>query len=91
MLAVQLRLIWLDDTAVVVRLVGADGKTGTGLLMVRPNVAEPIWPVELVAVNVMGKVPVTVGVPEMTAPVRVRLLGRGLVLKVVPAWLEVMV
>jgi hypothetical protein len=90
-LAVQLRLIWLDDTAVVVRFVGAAGKTGTGLLMVSLKVAEPIWPVELVAVNVMGKVPVTVGVPEITAPVRLRAAGRGLVLKVVPAWLEMMV
>ena len=90
-LAVQLRLIWLDDTAVGVRLVGATGMTGAGLLMVRLNVAEPDWPVEFVAVNVMGKLPVTDGVPEMTAPVRARGAGRGLVLKVVPASLEVMV
>ena len=90
-LAVQLRLIWLDDTAVGVRLVGATGKTGAALLMVRLNVAEPVWPVELVAVNVMGKLPVTVGVPEMTAPLRLRPVGRVLVMKVVPAWLEVIV
>jgi hypothetical protein len=47
--------------------------------------------VELVAVNVMGKLPMTVGVPEITAPVTVRPVGRGLVLKVVLAWLEVIV
>jgi hypothetical protein len=90
-LAVQLRLIWLDDTAVGVRLVGAAGMTGAGALTVSVNVAVPICPVELVAVNVIGKLPVTVGVPEMTAPVRFRPVGRELVLKVVPAWLEVMV
>ena len=91
-LAVQLRLIWLDDTAVGVRLVGAAGKIGTGLLMVRLNVAEPVWPVELVAVNVMGKLPVTVGVPEIVlTPSKFRPVGRELVLKVVPTWLAVMV
>jgi hypothetical protein len=90
-LAVQLRLIWLDDTAVGVRLVGATGMTGAALLMVRLNVAEPVWPVDLVAVRVMGKLPVTVGVPEMTAPVRLRPVGSGVLLKVVPASFEVMV
>jgi hypothetical protein len=90
-LAVQLRLIWLDDTAVGVRLVGAAGGTVTGLLMVRLKVAEPVWPVELVAVNVMGKLPVTVGMPEMTAPVRVRPVGRALVVKLEAVGLDVIV
>ena len=90
-LAVQLRLIWLDDTAVGVRLVGATGITGAALLMVRLNVAEPVWPVGFVAVRVMGKVPETDGVPEMTAPVRLWPVGSGLALKVVPVSLEVMV
>jgi hypothetical protein len=59
--------------------------------MVKLNVAEPAWPVVLVAVNVMGKLPVAIGVPEITAPVRLRPVGRGLALKVVPASFEVMV
>ena len=65
--------------------------TGAGALMVSVSVAVPVWPVGLVAVNVMGKLPVTVGVPEMTEPVKLRPVGSVLVLKVVPASLEVMV
>jgi hypothetical protein len=89
-LAVQLRLIWLDETAVGVSLVGAAGKTGTVAATVKLKVAMPDWPVVLVAVSVMEKVPATIGVPEMTAPVRARPAGRGPVLNVVPAWFVAM-
>jgi hypothetical protein len=47
--------------------------------------------VELVADSMMGKVPLAVGEPEMTAPVRLRPAGRGLAVKLTAAGLEVMV
>jgi hypothetical protein len=90
-LGVQLRLIWLDDTAVGVRLVGAAGKTGAALLMVRLNVAEPVCPVELVADRAMLNDPVALGVPEMTAPLRLRPAGRPVALKLAADGLDVMV
>jgi hypothetical protein len=90
-LAVQLRLIWLDDTAVGVRLVGAAGKTGAALLMVRLNVAEPVWPVELVADRAMLNDPLAVGVPEMTAPLKLRPAGRPVAPKLAAVGLDMIV
>ena len=45
----------------------------------------------MVAFNVMGKLPLAVGVPEMTAPLRARGVGRVLVLKVEAVGLDVIV
>ena len=90
-LAVQLRLIWLDETAVGVRLVGAAGKTGTTLLMVRLSVAEPVWPVELVADRVMLNDPLTDGVPEISAPLRLSPAGRPVAPKLAAVGLDVIV
>ena len=90
-LAVQVRLIWLEDTAVGVRLAGAAGTTGAALLIDRLSVAEPAWPVELVADRAMLNEPLTVGVPEMTAPLRLRPAGRPVALKLAAVGLDVIV
>ena len=90
-LAVQLRLIWLADTAVGVTPVGAAGRTGAALLMVRTSVAVPVWPVELVADRTTLNVPATVGVPEIKAPVRLRPAGKPVALKLAAAGFDTMV
>jgi hypothetical protein len=67
--------------------------TGVGAgLTVRSSVEVAVWPLELVAVNAMEKVPAAAGVPMIILPIlKVRPLGRLVALKVVPTWLEVMV
>ena len=66
--------------------------TGEGALTVSVNVAVLDRPAELVAVSVMGKLPVFVGVPEIVlTPSKLRPAGGALVLKAVPVWFEVMV
>ena len=90
-LAVQARLIWLGDTAVPVRPVGATGRTGATLLTMRTSVAVPVWPVTLTADSTTLNEPATVGVPEMTAPVRPRPAGRPVALKLATVGFDVMV
>ena len=65
--------------------------TGAAAFTVKLSVAEPVWPVELVADRAMLNEPVTVGVPEMTAPLRLRPAGRPVALKLAAVGLDVMV
>ena len=65
--------------------------TGTAAFTVKLSVAEPVWPLELVADRAMLKDPVVVGVPEMTAPLRLRPTGRPVAVKLAAVGLDVMV
>ena len=64
---------------------------GVAAFTVRLSVAVPVWPVELLAERAMLNGPDAVGVPEMTAPLRVRPAGRPVALKLAAVGLDVIV